>query len=118
MSITFSPDGSSFTVPTDIPGIAGEHKYLTETWYPAPLPKGMEGEPKDIIWQYPQGQCGAGYWLMRRPLPPLPKTQVELDLEAFLRQPFVQYLTSNERANAKEGWFAALIYERRRKEQP
>lgn len=114
MSITFSSDGTYFTVLTDDKRICGEHKYMTETWYQCPLPAGLDNGVAEIrLNDYP-----ATHWLVRRPLPPLPKakTQAELDEEAFAtayhkRFPHLPTPGSDEGC-ARFMWNAALNYAR------
>lgn len=112
-NITFSPDGSYFTVPADDKRICGEQKYMCNEWHSCPVPKAVQD-----AWGYISAERSGNYWLVRRPLPPLPKakTQEELDEEAFAtayhkRFPHLPTPGSDEGC-ARFMWNAALGYAR------
>lgn len=91
----FSADGSQVK---DSSGLW----HATEVWHPEPIPsiQRIDLHYKD------------GFWLVRKPLPPVPrvKTQQGLDQEALLKW----YQEKHATTSVQSAWHAALAWERAR----
>lgn len=108
--ITFSPDGSYFTVPADDPRVTAEHRFETERWYPMPVPKAVQDS-----WGYISAERSGNYWLVRRPLPPMPKAKTQADIDKGGLKEWYADCVWTKAPSITDAWHAALAWERSRK---